>query len=338
MGATNAAQAVRAGSIEPTSGDFRGDTLALVAVAAGVAILHIATNSRYGFHRDELQFLSDARHMDWGFVAYPPFTPFVERISMSMFGLSLVGLRLFSVISQALVIFFTGLMARELGGGRLAQVTAALAVALSGLALFEGTEFQYTTFDYLWWVLIAYFVIRLLKSENPRWWMAIGATLGLGFMTKYTMGFYLAGILGGVVLTRARRYLASPWFWGGMALGFAICLPNIIWQVNHGFISWHFLQHIHKRDVGEGRAEGFWRDQFMSCTNVFAAPLWIAGVIGYLRERRYRMLAWMYVIPMALFVVGKGRGYYVGAACAMLLAMGAVMGERWVRSMPALPR
>ena len=107
--------------------------------------LHLLTNGRYGFHRDELQFLSDARHLDWGFVAYPPLTPFLERISLSLFGLSLVGLRLFSVLAQAAAIVFTGLMAHELGGGRLAQVTAALAVALSPLPLFQGTEFQYTS-------------------------------------------------------------------------------------------------------------------------------------------------------------------------------------------------
>ena len=222
-----------------------------------VAAAHMLTNGRYGFHRDELQVLSDARHLDWGFVPYPPLTPFVERIGLSMFGLSLVGLRLFSVIAQAIVILVTGLMARELGGGRLAQVTAALAVALSTLPLFEGTEFQYTTFDYLWWALIAYFVIRLLKTEDPRWWLAIGATIGVGFQTKYTMGFFLCGLLGGVLLTGARRYLASGWFWGGMALGFLVCPPNLIWQVRHEFISLHFLQHIHARDVSEGRAKGF---------------------------------------------------------------------------------
>jgi len=315
------------------SRDSCGDNLALFIIAAAVVLLHLLTNGRYGFHRDELQVLSDARHMDWGFVPYPPFTPFMERIGLSLFGLNLVGLRLFSVIANATAIIFTGLIARELGGRRLAQVTAALAIALSGLPMFEGTEFQYTTFDYLWWVLIAYFVIRLLKTENPRWWLAIGAMLGVGFMTKYTMGFYLCGILGGLVLTRARRYLASPWFWGGMALGLAICSPNILWQLKHGLISLHFLQHIHQRDVGEGRAEGFWRDQFMICTNPFTAPLWIAGVIGFLRDRRYRMLAWMYLIPLVLFAVGKGRGYYLGAAYPMLMAMGAVMGERWVASM-----
>ena len=170
--------------------------------------------------------------------------------------MSLVGLRLFSVISQAFAVVMTGFMARELGGGRLAQVAAALAVALSPLPLFEGTEFQYTTFDYLWWVLIAYFVIRLLKTENPRWWLAIGATLGVGFLTKYTMGFYLCGILGGVLLTRARRYLASGWFWGGMALGFAICLPNLVWQVQHGFYLAAFsAAHSYARC---GRGTGRW--------------------------------------------------------------------------------
>jgi len=257
---------------------------------------------------------------------------------MSLFGMSLVGLRLFSVFSQAAVIVVAGMMARELGGARLAMVTAALTVALSPLPLFEGTEFQYTTFDNLWWVLIAYFVIRLLKTDDPRWWLPIGVVIGLGFMTKYTMAFYVCGVVGGVVLTRARKYLLSPWLWGGVALSLLVCSPNLIWQARHDFISLHFLQHIHARDVGEGRADGFLRDQFLICTNLFAAPLWIAGLIGYLRDRRYRMLAWMYLVPFVLYVVGKGRGYYLGAAYPMLMAMGAVMGERWVGSMSRLWR
>jgi hypothetical protein len=325
-------------SIDPTN-ERRGGTpriewMALFAIAAAVALLHLLTNARYGFHRDELQFLSDARHLDWGFVAYPPFTPAIERIALAVFGLSLVGLRLFSVLAQAAAIMVTGLMARELGGRRLAQVTAALAVALSPLPLFEGTEFQYTTFDYLWWVLIAYFTIRLLRSENPRWWLAIGAAVGLGLLTKYAIVFYIAGILASVVLSRARHFLKSPWFYAGIVLAFLICLPNFLWQVRHQFISYHFLQHIHIRDVGEGRADGFLTDQFRICVNLFAAPLWVAGLVAFLRDRRYRMMAWMYLVPVALFFFAKGRGYYMAAAYPMLLAMGATTGERWLASLP----
>ncbi|MBB5339998.1 glycosyltransferase family 39 protein [Tunturiibacter gelidoferens] len=311
----------------------RANNLALVGIALAVAFVHLMTNGRYGFHRDEFQFLSDARHLDWGFVAYPPFTPFVERVGLQLFGVSLVGLRLFSVIAQAVAIVVTGLMARELGGGRLAQVTAALTVATSGLPVFEGTEFQYSSFDYLWWVLIAYFVIRLLKTENPRWWLAIGVFVGLGLMTKYTIVFFIAGIVGGMMLSPARRYFVSGWFWGGVAVALVIFAPNFLWQVKHGFISVHFLQHIHVRDVRQGRANGFVLDQFKICANLVAAPLWIAGVICFFRDRRYRMLGWMYVVPLALFAFGKGRGYYLAAAYPMLLAMGAVVGERWVASM-----
>jgi hypothetical protein len=311
----------------------RAAVLPLVGIAMVVAVIHLLTNNRYGFHRDELQFLSDARHLDWGFVAYPPLTPFVERVGLEIFGVSLVGLRLFSVIAQALAIFMTGLMARELGGGRLAQITAALAVATSGLPVFEGTEFQYSSFDYLWWVLIAYFVIRLLKTEDPRWWMAVGATLGVGLMTKYTICFFLAGILGGMLLSGARRFFLSGWFWGGVGVALLIFLPNFAWQVRHDFISVHFLQHIHARDVAQGRAQGFVKDQFLICTNLFAAPLWIAGLIYFLRDRRYRTLGWMYVIPLVLFFAGKGRGYYLAAAYPMLFAMGAVAGERWAASL-----
>ena len=161
---------------------------------------------------------------------YPPLTPFVERVGLSIFGLSMVGLRLFSVIAQALAVVVTGLMARELGGGRLAQVAAAAAIALSPLPLFEGTEFQYSTYDYLWWVLIAYFVIRLLKTENPRWWLAIGATIGVGFLTKYTMGFYLAEFSAECCL----REPAAIWGARGSGAGWrwAADLPaESVWQV-----------------------------------------------------------------------------------------------------------
>jgi Dolichyl-phosphate-mannose-protein mannosyltransferase len=318
-------------SLDERKPSRNSDMLVLLGIAAAVGLLHVLTNNRYGFHRDELQFLSDARHLDWGFVAYPPLTPFLERVSLAIFGVSLVGLRLFSVVAQSGAIVLTGLMARELGGGRLAQVAAAFAVVLSPLPLFQGTEFQYSTFDYLWWVLIAYCVIRLLKSGDPRWWLGVGGALGLGLLTKYSIVFYVAGIIGGLVLTPARRFLRSRWFWGGVALALAIFLPNFLWQVRQGFISYHFLQHIHARDVGEGRANGFLLQQFLICTNLFTAPLWLGGLVWSLRDRRYRMVGWMYLIPLALFFFGKGRAYYVAGAYPMLMAMGAAAGERWLK-------
>src|SRR5215472_2078133 len=133
MATVNAVQQLSGGGIDEQQSRLRGANLVLLAIAAAMALLHILTNGRYGFHRDELQLLTDARHLDWGFVAYPPFTPVVERISLSIFGLSMVGLRLFSVIATSAAVVLTGLMARELGCGRFAHVTAAMCGAFSPL-------------------------------------------------------------------------------------------------------------------------------------------------------------------------------------------------------------
>jgi len=332
----SAQPAVSTAAPAPTA--HRADTLLLAAIAATFALLHILTNGRYGFHRDELQFLSDARHLDWGFVAYPPFTPFIQHIGLSLFGLSLVGLRLFSVIAQAIVILVSGLMARDLGGGRLAQVATAITVGLSGLPIFEATEFQYTTFSYLWWILVCWFTIRLLQSDNPRWWIAIGVAIGLGLLTKYSIVFFIAGLLAGLVLTRARRQFLSPWFSAGVGIAILLFVPNILWLIQHDFISYHFLQHIHARDVGEGRAEGYWKYQFLFDANLFATPVWIIGLVAFFRSSRFRTLAWMYVVPVLVFWLNKGRFYYVAEAYPALLAMGCVAAQRWLAPRPAWAR
>lgn len=313
-------------------------TVLLPAIAGLIALVHLFTNHLYGFHRDELQFLSDARHLDWGFVAYPPLTPFIERISLGVFGFSVTGLRLASVLAQSTAVVVTGLMARELGGGRLAQVAAALAVALSAISLFEGTEFQYTSFDYLWWVLVSYFVVRLLKTEDPRWWLAVGGTLGLGLMTKYTIVVLGVGLCFGFLATPARRLFCNGWFLGAVGATLLLVLPNLVWQAEHTFISYDFLRFIHQRDVRLGRANGFVFKQFFVCTNFYAIPLWMTGLWLFLRSGRYRALAYMYLVPLIFFYLAHGLFYYLAPAYPMLIAMGSTGWERWVAKLPPTRR
>ena len=310
----------------------------LLALALFSVVLHTLTNGQYGFHRDELATLDDARRLAWGYVAYPPVTPFIARVALELFGPSLVGVRLFAALAQGAAVLLGGLMAHELGGRRPAQIVAASAVAIAPLSLGAGALFQYVSFDYLWWVLIAYLTIRLLKSEDPRWWLGVGAVIGLGMMTKYTMAFLVVGIVGGVLLTPARRYLRSPYLWCGVALSLLIFLPNLIWQVQHGFISLDFLRHIHARDIRIGRTQGFLVEQLLFAANPFTVPLWAAGLVYFFfvpGGKRYRLIGWMFVIPFVLFFAAKGRGYYTAPAYSMLLAAGAALGERWVASLTA---
>jgi 4-amino-4-deoxy-L-arabinose transferase-like glycosyltransferase len=312
------------------------DTSVLLLLALALFLLHMFTNHQYGFHQDEMVVLDNANNLDWGFVEYPPLTPFLARIELTLFGLSLVSTRTFSALAQSVVLVLAGLMARELGGKRPAQVVAAIAAAIAPIALIQGAQIQYVTFDFLWCVLIAYLVIKLLKSENPRWWLAIGAGIGLGMMTKYTMVMFVAGLVGGVLLTDARRYLKSPWLWGGVALSLLVFLPNLIWQIQHNFISLEFLSSIHARDVEIGRADGYLIEQFIFCANIAAIPLWATGLYHYLFKadgKPFRMIGWMYVIPFLIYLFTQGRSYYLAPAYPMLIAAGAVVWERRLDSL-----
>lgn len=311
---------------------WSNDLTILLYLSLATVVIHELTGGQYGFHRDELATLDDARHLAWGYVAYPPVTPFFARLSLLLFGTSLSGFRFFAALAQATAVLLTGLMARELGGRREAQLIAAAAAVPFCLA--GGALMQYVSFDCLFWVLTAYFVVRLLTSADPRWWIAIGTSIGLGTMAKYTMAFFVAGLVVGVIVTDARRYMASKWLWYGVAASLLIFLPNLIWQVRHNFVSLDFLQYIHARDIRIGRTQGFLPDQLE--LTLLALPLWVAGLFFYLFSpmgRRFRLLGWMYVVPLLLFVLAKGRGYYLAAAYPMLYAGGSVWGERWLVSL-----
>jgi hypothetical protein len=315
---------------------LKSDVGLLVLLAIVRVVLHTATNGQYGFHRDELQTLDDARHLDWGFVVYPPVVPLLARLELVLFGTSLVGFRLLAAVAVSAAMVIAGLIAKELGGGRREQVLAAIATGISPVSLSQGAVFQYVSFDYLWCVLLTYFVVRLLKAEDARWWLAIGAVIGLGMQTKYTMAFFAIGLMSGVVLTGARRYLWSAWLWAGVAVSLLIFLPNLVWQMQHHFISLEFLRHIHARDVSQGRAHGFLLQQLLFCVNPATVPLVFLGLWFYLiREeaKRYGALGWMYVVTLAIFVVAKARFYYLAPMYPALLAGGSVLWGQWVRSL-----
>jgi 4-amino-4-deoxy-L-arabinose transferase-like glycosyltransferase len=223
-------------------------------------------------------------------------------------------------------------MAREFGGRRGSQLIAAAAALPACLAI--GALMQYVSFDYLCWVLSAYFIIRLLNSQNPRWWMAVGTAIGLGLLAKYGMVFWIVGVVAGFLPTNSRRLLWSKWFVLGSAIAMVIFLPNFLWQVHNHFISLDFLRHIHARDVRIGRTKDFLRDQIKM--TLFAAPLWVMGLIFCLRSeagRRYRAIGLMYLIPLLIFLIAKGRGYYLLGAYPMLYAAGAAWGERWLATL-----
>jgi len=312
--------ATRDSGVRPAWTDI---TALLIYLALATVILHILAGNRYGFHADELATLDDARHLAWGYPAYPPVTPFFGRLSLILFGTSLVGFRLFASLAHAITIVLAGLMARDFGGGRHAQL---LAGGLSTpFAIGGGALMQYVSFDYFAWVLTAFCIVRLIRSGNPRWWLAAGASIGFGALSKYTMAFLVVSIVAGFILTDLRRHLTNKWLWMGVALSVAIFLPNLLWQWQHDFVSLDFLNHIHARDVRYGRTDSFLRDQL---ANLFPAGLAGLYFLFARQGKSFRIVGWMFVLAFLLFFLARGRSYYMNPAYPMIWAAGAVWFER----------
>lgn len=172
---------------------------AVVWVVAGKSLLSLFAASRYGWHRDELYYLAASRHLDLGFVDYPPITALLARLSDALWGPSLVGLRSFAMAAGAGVMVLTALIARELGGRRWAQVVAAL--SMCGLTLGSNAMFQTVSFDQLAWAAIFWATLRVLRSGGRRDWLVLGSVVGLALETKYTVVVLLVGLAVGFMLT-----------------------------------------------------------------------------------------------------------------------------------------
>ncbi len=315
---------------------LRNDLVPLLWLALLRFLLHLVLNTHYGFHRDELQGLDDARHLDWGYVPYAPLTPFLGWIELHLFGTSLTGFRFFAALAQCAAMVLAGLIARELGGRRFAQILAALATMAMPFSLVMSSVLMYASIDFLWWVLIAWLVARLANGANPRLWLVIGAVFGLGLLTRYTILIGAAGVFVGVVATPLRRQLLTPWPWLGALIALLLFLPHLIWQAQHDFIYLDFIRHIHERDIRWHRTDGFWIEQLYANAGPLSLPLWFGGLV-YLAVakamRPFRVLAWIYGVALVLFSLSRARGYYLAPAYPMLLAAGAVALEAWLTNL-----
>lgn len=318
----------------PASG--LGSAPAIVALLSGIKLaLQLLAAPHYGIFRDEMYYLACGRHLSWGYVDHPPLMPFLAWLVSHTLGESLLAIRLLPAIAGAALVWLTASFARHMGGGRMAQALAALAVLVAPIYMLMQHWFTMNAFEPLLWMACAWCVLRYIETDNPVWWLWIGILCGIGLELKYTIVFFAAGLLVGLLLTPHRRVFASRWFWLGCCAAFLIFLPNFVWLARHHF---PFLEYEHNvrmsaRDVRRGPM-AFLLDQ-AAILNPLTAPLWVLGLFWILLTRagaRYRILAWTFLVVVGSLLLMKGKNYYVSPVYPMMLAAGAVAFAQLLRS------
>jgi hypothetical protein len=300
------------------------------AIALAKFVFHIYFNNRYGYFRDEFDYMSCGDHLQWGYVDQPPLIPFLIHLCRAVLGDSLRAIRFIPALAASLLVVQTAVLARELSGRRFAMLLSAVCAVIVPQYLSNGSLLGTNCLEPNLWMGCAYFAILAIKRNEPRYWVWFGVVAGLGMEEKYSIAVFGLGIVVGLLLTEQRRAFADKWIWLGGLAAFLIFLPNLLWNIHY---DWPFVQLIHNikadgRDVVLGPAQ-FPLQQIL-LVNPLTLPIWLRGLLFLLfsaRLKSYRALGWCYLVCYAVFFVLHGKSYYLAPVYPMLLAAGAVVIE-----------
>lgn len=317
----------------PATGRPTVEWAPLGVLAAGLTVLLVGVAGRYGYHRDELYFLRAGREAALSYVDQPPLTPLLAAAMDSLAPGSLVALRLPSALAAGAVVLLTGLIAREFGAGRAAQLLAAACMAVSAVLLAVGHLLSTATFDLLAWTALSWLLVRALRDGGPVW-LVTGAVAGVALQNKTQPAFLLAAVLAGLLAVGPRLLFRSPWPWLGGSLALALWAPNLHWQAVHGWPQLELAEAIAAGSSGTSEPWYLFLPFQLVLVSPVLVPVWAAGWWRLARApelRTWRSFAVVYPLLALFFLLGGGKPYYLAGLYPVLLAAGAAPAVDWAR-------
>jgi len=290
-----------------------------------VLVVHLATNGTLGFHTDELYYIDSGRHPALGYVDFPPIVPLLARLETDLLGATPWNLRLLPTLLGALMVALSGAYVRRLAGSLRLQALALLIAVTAPYFLGANWVYQTVTFDEATWMVAFYCFLCLVREHQPRYWIYLGLSLGIGLEVKYTIAGMAAAIGLAVLLTPALRSdlrTRYPWIAAGIAL--LIWAPNLAWQVAKGFPSLIYIANH------QGSGGGFVPNLVLVAVYLFfLIPLWMAGLVSLFRNAALRPIGIACLLPLVLFMF-VGKSYYAVGTVPIALAQGlmAVAGVK----------
>lgn len=312
------------------------DRRVLVVGGALFAVL-MALSDRYGFHRDELYMLDCARHLQASYVDQPVFAPLMARVSLTLFGVSAPGLRLWPALAAGTTVVIGGLTAREFGGGRRAQLLAALATAAMPALLGSAHVANTTSYMLLACAGLALVVARIGRTGETRWWLVGGAVAGIGAEDNHLVGIFAVALTVAALLSGGHRMVLNRWFLAGAAIAVAFLLPDLWWQAEHGWATIAMTHALNRRNGGAANI-ATWIVGQLGIASLATVGVWAAGLRFLWRSGRplWRALTVAYGLLFVVFALTTGQQiYYLAGAYVCLLAAGAVSLDGWLRERPA---
>jgi hypothetical protein len=296
-------------------------------------VLHLIAIEGFGYFRDEFYYISCSNHLSFGYVDQPPLSILLLKLIRLTLGDSIMAVRLLPVLSAALFVFLTGLMAKELGGKKFAIALASAAAAAPIGNYFLFNIYSMNFLDLIFWQVCFFIIIRLIKTNDPKYWLIFGLVAGLGLQNKISVFFLCFGIAAGLLLTKERKYLKNKHLWLGAAIAGLLFLPYILWNMANGWPTLEFMQNAKTYKIASVSPLGFLWGQILY-NNPATLVIWLAGLWYFFFHKQgktYRLFGWMYLTIYLLFTLQQAKDYYLAAAYPILFAGGAILFETWLQ-------
>jgi len=314
-----------------TSGVFdRTDFTIPLALSAFMLVLQLSTVGIYGMFCDEFYYIACSKRLAFGTVDHPPLIDLLTWFARNLFGDSVYGLRLLPALAGSATVLLAAAIARNLGGGRFAQGLAALMIFVAPVILGFFNLLTMNAFDIMLCTLCAYILIKILSGASPQMWLVFGLVAGIGLQNKYTMLAFGFSVFIGLLLTRQRRLLATFWPYLGGILAAVIFLPNLLWQMVHGW-PWLGVVRYLLKYANYPFSTLEYLLQLVVLLNPVSFPIWMAGLFFFLfgeHSRKYRLMGITAVVFFFIYVTQNSKVFYVLPIFPVLMAAGTIPLER----------
>jgi hypothetical protein len=299
-------------------------------IAAGFVAVELTLSGRYGFMQDELYFIEAGRHLAFGYVDQPPLTPLVDRIMDLLFGVTPTAVRVVPALAGGAVVVLAARFAALFGAGTLGRVIAALLTACTPVLLSSDHLGNTTPLDLLTWPVVGLCVTMALLRDRPRWWLGGGVAAGIGLQNDNLMLLLLICLALGILASKYRPVLGTPWPWLGAGIAAVLWAPNVVWQATHGWPQLTMASALHQQNSTAGNYISGLPDQAVAL-GLLAFPLAVVGLVVLWRRPELRFLAVASTLIIAYVLAWvPGKGYYTFGIAPELLAAGSVAAERWI--------
>ena len=318
----------------PTAAEWRLAALAIIAYSLALRLVFVGLPDLLP---EEAYYWNYAQHPALSYLDHPPMVAWLIWLGTALFGDTELGVRIAAPACWLVAAAFVFGLARNLYGRTAALVAVLLMAALPFFMVF-GLFMTPDTSVVACWAGSLYFLERATIGGRRKAWWGVGACLGLGMLSKYTIALLGPAALAFVLLDHtSRRWLIRPEPYAAALLAAVLCWPVLLWNAQHDWASFGFQGARRWHQAPE-----FSLHLLAGSMVALVTPLGFIGAFAHLRRR----------MPLASGVVSaldldRRRRLFLG--CFLLVPLSAFVafsvrhepklnwtGPIWLAALPAL--